>query len=148
MNDASSIRTVTGRCLCGAVHFSAKLRNREFGACHCSMCRRWTAGVFLVAECSGLEVQDETSLGAYRSSEWADRCFCKTCGTPLFYRMIGKDFQAVSLEALDDRDGFVFTNQIFIDEKPAYYHFANVTKTMTGAEVFAAFGASEGNSAP
>ena len=31
------------------------------------------------------------------------------------------------------------TSQIFIDEKPAYYDFANKTKNMTGAEVFAAF---------
>ena len=50
------------------------------------------------------------------------------------------DFAAVSLEALDDRAGFAFTGQVFIDEKPAYYDFANATKTMTGAEVFAAFG--------
>ena len=35
------------------------------------------------------------------------------------------------------------TSQIFIDEKPAYYDFANKTKNMTGAEVFAAFGASQ-----
>ncbi len=31
------------------------------------------------------------------------------------------------------------TSQIFIDEKPAYYDFANKTHNMTGAEVFAAF---------
>ena len=42
-------------------------------------------------------------------------------------------------EALDERDGFTFVNQIFIDEKPPYYDFANATKTMTGAEVAAAF---------
>ncbi len=35
--------------------------------------------------------------------------------------------------------GFVFSSQIFIDEKPAYYEFANKTHNMTGAEVFAAF---------
>ena len=30
-------------------------------------------------------------------------------------------------------------NQVFIDEKPAYYDFANKTGTMTGAEVLALF---------
>ena len=35
--------------------------------------------------------------------------------------------------------GYAFTSQIFIDEKPAYYDFANKTHNMTGAEVFAAF---------
>jgi hypothetical protein len=45
----------------------------------------------------------------------------------------------VSAEALDDRGGYAFKTQIFIDEKPGYYEFANKTHNMTGAEVFAAF---------
>ena len=39
----------------------------------------------------------------------------------------------VSAEAFDDTSGFAFTSQIFVDEKPAYYDFANKTKSMTGA---------------
>jgi hypothetical protein len=74
-----------------------------------------------------------------RSSEWAERCFCKQCGTPLFYRLIAQNQYFVSAEALDDRAGYTFTSQIFIDEKPGYYDFANKTQNMTGAEVFAAF---------
>jgi hypothetical protein len=132
--------TMTGGCLCGAVRFTAAPAKREVGACHCSMCRKWSAGPFLALECGAtLKVDDATNLGVYRSSEWAERCFCTKCGTPLFYRLIGKDFYAVSAEAFDDRDGYEFKSQIFIDEKPAYYDFANKTTTMTGAEVFAAF---------
>ncbi|MPZ41418.1 MAG: GFA family protein [Rhizobiales bacterium] len=131
---------MTGGCLCGAVRFSAAPAKREVGACHCGMCRRWSAGPFLVLDCErSLEIEDATNLGVYRSSEWAERCFCKQCGTPLFYRLVEKDFYAVSAEAFDDRDGYEFKSQIFIDEKPAYYDFANKTATMTGAEVFAAF---------
>ena len=147
MTDPSSQINASGRCLCGAVRFTAMLPDRTFGACHCDICRRWTAGPFLAVECTGLAVADEAQLGVFRSSEWAERGFCKACGTPLFYRLLQGDFAAVSLEALDDRADFAFTGQVFIDEKPAYYDFANATKTMTGAEVFAAFGASQGNSA-
>ena len=50
-----------------------------------------------------------------------------------------RDCYDVSAEAFDDRAGYAFTSQIFIDEKPAYYDFANKTHNMTGAEVFAAF---------
>jgi hypothetical protein len=130
---------VSGGCLCGSVRFAARPHGREFGACHCSICRRWTAGPFLAVECDTFALDSDVSLGVYRSSEWAERGFCKTCGTPLFYRLIGRDFHAVSLEALDDRDGFAFTGQVFIDEKPAYYDFANKTHNMTGAEVFSTF---------
>ena len=131
---------LSGGCLCGAVRFTAEPGSRQFGTCHCGMCRRWSAGVFLAVECEDrFTIEDETNLGVYRSSAWAERGFCKKCGTPLFYRMTGQGYYAVSLEALDDRAGFTFVSQIFIDEKPPYYDFANVTKTMTGAEVASAF---------
>jgi hypothetical protein len=136
----SSAGTMTGGCLCGAVRFSAAPNNRDVGACHCGMCRRWAAGPFLGLDCADtLKIDDDTNLGVYRSSEWAERCFCKKCGTPLFYRLVGRGLHVVSAEAFDDRQGFAFASQIFIDDKPAYYDFANKTHNMTGAEVFAAF---------
>jgi hypothetical protein len=136
----SQAQTISGGCLCGAVRFTATPAGRDIGICHCGMCRKWSAGPFFALDCgTTLKVEDEKSLGAYRSSEWAERCFCKTCGTPLFYRLVGKDMYFVSAEAFDDRGAYVLKSQIFIDEKPAYYDFANKTHNMTGAEVFAAF---------
>jgi hypothetical protein len=140
MAEALSHRQLSGGCLCGAVRFTAAPENTDFGVCHCSMCRRWSAGPFFALECGDtLRIENGANLGVYRSSEWAERCFCKVCGTPLFYRLVGKEFYAVSTEAFDDSSNFAFTSQIFVDEKPAYYEFANKTKTITGAEVFAAF---------
>src|SRR5262245_14653258 len=93
-----------GGCLCGAVRFTAAPRDHDFGACHCGMCRKWTAGPFLALECGDtVRIDDAASLGIYRSSEWAERGFCKRCGTPLFYRLVGKDFYVVSAEAFDDK---------------------------------------------
>jgi len=40
---------------------------------------------------------------------------------------------------LDDQSRMRFTRQIFIDEKPDYYDFANPTEMQTGEQVFAAF---------
>ena len=131
---------IVGGCLCGAVRFTAIPQDKEFGICHCSMCRRWTAGPFFAMECGAtVQIENPANLGIYRSSEWAERGFCKACGTPLFYRLIDRDFYAVSVEAFDDRSSLSMGSQIFIDEKPDYYEFANKTQTMTGAEVFAAF---------
>lgn len=130
----------SGGCLCGAVRFAATPADSGVGACHCSMCRRWSAGPFLVRDCgTTLKIADESKLGVYRSSEWAERAFCKTCGTPLYYRLIDKGMYFVSAEAFDDVTDVTFTSQIFIEEKPAYYEFANKTHNLTGAEVFAAF---------
>jgi hypothetical protein len=130
---------VTGGCLCGAVRFSADAKP-EIGACHCSMCRKWTAGPFLSVDCGEtVDVSDRSSLQWYRSSDWAERAFCNRCGSPLFYRLVGSNRYFASSEAMDDTSGFELTHQIFIDEKPDYYDFANKTKNMTGAEVIAAF---------
>ena len=129
-----------GGCLCGAVRFTATPKDHDIGACHCSMCRRWTAGPFLVRDCgTSLQVKDDANLGVYRSSEWAERAFCRQCGTPLFYRLVDQNLHFVSAEAFDSRAGYALTHQVFIDEKPSYYDFANKTHDMTGAEVFAAF---------
>jgi hypothetical protein len=142
----SQVGRLSGGCLCGAVRFTSVPREHAFGACHCSMCRRWTAGPFLTVDCDDtVVIEDAANLGVYRSSDWAERCFCTKCGTPLFYRLVGRNHYAVSAEAFDDPKDFAFTSQIFIEEKPAYYEFANATKNMTGAEVFAAFAASQGD---
>lgn len=144
MADPADKGVQSGGCLCGAVRFTASPLDHNVGACHCSMCRRWSAGPFLVRDCgTTLRVADPSNLGAYRSSDWAERAFCKQCGTPLYYRLIERDMYFVSAEAFDDLTDYAFTSQIFIDEKPGYYDFANKTHNMTGAEVFAAVAPSD-----
>jgi hypothetical protein len=135
----SDAREISGRCLCGAVRFAAKAKDNHVGACHCHMCQRWTAGPFLTVDCEpgSVRITGEEQLGVYASSEWGERCFCKTCGTPLFWRMQDGSLAVASAGALDDKRDLTFFSQIFVDEKPAYYAFANETSMMTGAEVVA-----------
>jgi hypothetical protein len=122
------------------VRFSATAAGPAFDACHCATCRRWSAGPFLSVHCDGtVHVGDRSQVGVFRSSEWAERHFCRTCGTSLFYKLIDRDYWSVSLEALDDPSVFAFESEIFIDEKPDRYAFANDTRKVTGAEAFAEF---------
>ncbi len=130
--------TLTGRCLCGAVKFTARGVLHEVGACHCTMCQRWTGGPAIAVKVAGITFEGEENVTRFRSSDWAERGFCGTCGSNIFYRVIGTDDYYVTAGAFDDPSGFKLASQIFIDEKPGYYDFANQTKMMTGAEVFAA----------
>ncbi|MBL8844578.1 MAG: GFA family protein [Hyphomicrobium zavarzinii] len=142
---ASAGHTVKGHCLCGAVAFSADVAKLEVDACHCSMCRRWAGGPFIALSCDGeLRITGKDHLATYRSSEWGERGFCQTCGTSLFWHLVGTDHYALSANTLDDQSGLVLTSQIFIDEKPGFYEFANDTPKLTGVEVVAAFEASKG----
>lgn len=102
------------------------------------MCRKWAAGPFLALDCgTDLEISGEENISVFNSSDWAERAFCKKCGTALFYRLKESRQHIVSSELFEGLE-LNFDHQIFVDEKPGYYAFANETKDMTGAEVFAA----------
>jgi hypothetical protein len=131
-----------GSCLCGAVKLVADAFERNLGACHCNMCRKWGGGPLLAVDCgTKVHIEGEEHVTAYDSSEWAQRGFCSQCGTHLFYRLKESSQYHVPIGLFDDRGGIVFESQIFIDEKPDYYSFANETTNMTAAEVFAKYGA-------
>ncbi|MEP9371708.1 GFA family protein [Mesorhizobium sp. KR1-2] len=133
---------LTGRCLCGAVSFTAVPSKMEMDVCHCGMCRRWSGGAFMAIGCGkSVEIVDETDLGVYRSSEWGERAFCKKCGSSLFWRGVHDGSVAVSMQAFSEPERFNFVEEIFIDDKPANYAFANETRRLTGAEVVAAYAA-------
>ncbi|MGH8478560.1 MAG: GFA family protein [Gammaproteobacteria bacterium] len=129
-----------GSCLCGAVRVSTKATSRGVGACHCSMCRKWTGGPLLVIGCgSDVHFEGDDSISVFSSSDWAERGFCSKCGSHLFYRLKKEGHYEVPVGLFDDGEQWVLEQQIFIDEKPSFYSFANQTKNMTGAEVFAQY---------
>jgi len=139
MTEASAIK---GHCLCGAVQMTVTPKDDNIGACHCKTCRRWGGGPLMVAECeTAVEIEGAGSVTVYDSSPWAERGFCKRCGSHLFYRLKEPGMYFVPLGLLDDSERWVFDHQVFIDEKPSCYEFANETKNMTGSEVFAMYGA-------
>lgn len=132
----------SGSCLCGAVRLTVKTANIHVGACHCSMCRTWSGGPLLSVECgSDVSFEGDGNITVYDSSEWAERGFCRICGTHLFYRLKKEGTFAVPAGLLGHQEQLVFDQQIFIEEKPGFYSFANETKNLTGAEVFAQYAA-------
>ncbi len=130
---------LTGTCLCGAVGFTATAREPKVGACHCDMCRRWSSGPYFEVSCESATFEGVDNITRFRSSEWAERAFCNKCGSNLYYHIIdSSDFQ-IAAGLLDDQSGLKLDLQVFIDEKPPFYTLADKTKTMTGAEIFAAY---------
>ena len=127
--------TRTGRCLCGAVRFAFEAAKHGVDACHCGMCRRWTGGPFLgLAHDGAVSFEGPEHIGVYKSSAWAERAFCRLCGTSLYWRITGTQEYSFAAGTLDDQSALELTTEIFIDEKPAYYAFANETRKLTGEE--------------
>ena len=84
----------------------------------------------------------EENITVYNSSDWAERGFCKKCGSHLFYRLKESKQHMVPVGLFDEQEEFVFESQVFIDKKPAYYSFSNKTNDMTEAEIFEMYGSS------
>ncbi len=127
---------ITGSCLCQSVTFSFETDENSFDSCHCGMCRNWSGSPAMAVNATrNLEIEGEDNLSLYKSSEWAQRGFCKKCGTHLFYRMPEKNFTNFFLGSLDQRDEMNFRCQIFTDHKPANYKFSNETTMMTEQQV-------------
>ncbi|WP_299966571.1 GFA family protein [uncultured Roseobacter sp.] len=139
----------TGSCLCGAVSYELSEPPAELGACHCTMCRKWSGGIYL-----GLEVKPDAitlkggeNLTTYTSSPWAERAFCSTCGSSLYYRVTAPGPHQgtfhMGVGTLDDTGDAQLTGELFIDNKPRGYSFAEDTHQMTTDEVMAMFAPSD-----
>lgn len=129
-----------GTCLCGAVEVLPTQASTHVSACHCKMCRKWSGGPLVVVDCNGeVNFSGENNVGIYDSSEWAERGFCKQCGSHLFFRLKGGTHYWIPAGLFADDKDFSFDLQVFIEEKPDYYDFLNETRKMTGEEVVAEF---------
>ena len=131
-----------GQCLCGDVKVTATKSSNSVGACHCSICRTWVGGPYLAIDCgTDVAFEGEDHVGIYNLSDWAERGFCRNCGTALFYRLKESGQLIMSAGLFEGEGGLVLDHEVFVDEQPAYYGFSNKTERKTGAELFAEFGA-------
>jgi hypothetical protein len=128
-----------GKCMCGAVKFSATAKKPSVVACHCDMCRRWSAGPFMALDCQTVTFDGSENIGRIRSSDWAERGFCTKCGSNLFYHIVESSAYQIAAGLFDDQSMLRMSLQVFTDCRPEFYEFANETKMMTGAEVMAMF---------
>lgn len=131
--------TRTGQCLCGAVRYEAEDVENKVGVCHCIMCQRWAGGPFVTTTADKVTFQGEKNLTRYQSSDWAERGFCRVCGSNLFYRVLKLDSHEMCIGSFDDKHGITMTGEIFIDRKPDAYAFAGDHARLTEAETLAKF---------
>lgn len=84
----STDKTYQGSCFCGAVQFTVTGEPTAMGYCHCSSCRRWSAGpvnAFTLWAPQALQIiRGADKIGAYRKTSSSHRKWCTTCGGHLF----------------------------------------------------------------
>lgn len=132
----ADLSTRTGKCLCGAVRFTAEAED-HFHACHCGMCRKWAGGPLLAAVCPEATFEGG-DITRYQSSPIAERGFCTACGAHLFYYSVPAGLYVIPIGAFDDQTGLEMSTEIYVDEQPGSYAFAGDRLRMTGEEFIAA----------
>lgn len=100
--------TLTGRCLCGNVTFEMDAPFREILICHCTQCAQWTGHQVAATgvDRDRLKITShEDALKWYRSSDTAERGFCSTCGSSLFWQPDGRSHISIMAGTVDDPTG-------------------------------------------
>jgi hypothetical protein len=95
---------VTGGCQCGAVRYALNAAPSDPHLCHCRMCQKAFGSYF--APLTGVAVESfaltRGTPAVFRSSDLAERGFCRDCGTPLTFTRLESGFIAVAIGSLDE----------------------------------------------
>lgn len=112
-----------GSCLCGSVEFEVVPPLRDVIACHCTQCRK-TSGHYWAASSVPLarfRLHADEGLAWFRSSDTAERGFCRNCGASLFWKPDGEGRMAFAPGSLDGPAGLTLDAHIFTDDAGDYY---------------------------
>ncbi len=101
------------------------------------MCQRWGGAFYAGVKGERAVVSGEEAVTVYRSSHWAERAFCGTCGSNLWYRFLPTGNRSFLAGLFDLPAGFGIEQQIFVDEKPDWFDIAQPSPMMTAEEVVA-----------
>ena len=136
-------RSIEGRCLCGAVTVNATVSTARMRACHCDMCRQHTSGAFVSLETDALTF--EGPVATYKSSDWAERGFCSTCGSTLFYATTDDGVRNVAAGLFENAGGGTLKIEFFADQCPQGYRLEGDHRRLSTAETEAMFAPTEGD---
>ena len=138
-------KEIQGQCLCGAVRVTATVDKPRIRACHCDMCRRHTSGAFFSLETLADSITVTGPAQSFKSSEWAERGFCGTCGSTLWYGLQHDGSRNLAAGLFPDAGGGVLEVEYFTDKCPVGYALAGGHKKLTTQETMALFGPYEGD---
>ncbi|GAA3872674.1 GFA family protein [Celeribacter arenosi] len=112
-------------CLCGAVTIAIKGPLERLSACHCTQCRKHSGHYWAATTMPLTQITYSGPVTWFRSSPAAQRGFCATCGSTLFWKPDGQDHMSISLGLFDTATGITpgpnGLTHIFTASKGDYY---------------------------
>ncbi|MBT4889231.1 MAG: GFA family protein [Rhodospirillales bacterium] len=121
--DTNETKELHGSCLCKGVSYTLSGAVREISHCYCSQCRRTHGlmGSYTRSNWDDVHFTNKKTLQWFRSSDSAERGFCNTCGSSLFWHRLDSGYVAISAGTLDQPTGLKVAGHIYTDDLPDYY---------------------------
>jgi len=117
--------SLSGSCLCGAVHYTATGEAQRFYHCHCNRCRKasgtgHTSNLFLSGTLDWEGGEDQLINYKLPEAERFTNTFCRICGSrmPLFIDEYGVVF--IPAGSLDEEPGLTPQARIFTGSRTAW----------------------------
>ena len=115
----------SGGCFCGKVRFETHAPLRSVVFCHCSQCRKQTGLYYAATALARADLSVAGDVTWYRASEFAERGFCGTCGSALFWYRLGAEQISVLAGAFDDPAALVPGYHICTAGRATFYDIAD-----------------------
>lgn len=110
-----------GSCLCGHVTYEISGPLRPVIACHCGQCRKASGHYVAATQALRADITINGEPAWYKSSESAERAFCATCGSNLFWRRFGSEYISIHAGGLDGPTGLRMESQLYCEDAGDYY---------------------------
>ncbi|MGI9386732.1 MAG: GFA family protein [Methyloligellaceae bacterium] len=125
----------TGGCLCGAVRYEVHGNLRDVVICHCRMCQRLhgASGAHSKADKSDIRLVEDRGLRWYPSSPSAQRGFCGSCGSSLFWEPVAQPGTGILAGSLDDSSALRTIGHIFVAGKCGFMDIAGDAPQFAGS---------------
>ena len=122
-----AVYDIKGRCLCGAVSYSANGVPPYVIECHCSQCRRQSGHryAFVDGRISQSAIHGEDKVSWYSATRDGKRGFCSICGSTLFWKSDTDDFLAFTAASVDEPNELFMTHHAFASSKGCYYEITD-----------------------
>ena len=116
-------RLSTGGCLCGNVRYEVRGALRGVINCHCTMCQKLHGcyGAHTKALKANIKVTNNQGLAWYKTSDIAQRGYCRDCGSSLFWAPFDYDATGILAGSLDNPTNVATIGHIFTGEKSDFY---------------------------
>ena len=126
---------LTGTCLCGAVTVAVRAERPGISLCHCDPCRKWSGTALAGFDAEAADVTVSGPATSYPSSDFAERAFCPTCGTHLWFRdtEAGAPYELSPGLFAQSRD-WPLDREVYADRVAAYLPLGGSHRRITRAE--------------